>query len=150
MGNIFFVPNKAERDTKISKIDIKKGHLKIGAINKRQFSDTDCEIIIIFETEEYTCSLKTTEKGHVARVYTIELDKELASKLSLNTYDILEFRALDNGKYKVEKQIVFLILIYFFIIMKVLAFVDLHGWLDVLKQIKEKAINEDVDLINVT
>jgi Icc-related predicted phosphoesterase len=31
--------------------------------------------------------------------------------------------------------------------MKILAFVDLHGWFDVLKQVKEKAINEDVDLI---
>ena len=99
MPNIFFIPDTSERKgNEITTKDIENKQLRVGVSNKKHFPHENCEIKIIFNNVEYSCSLEID----LNRSYRIKL-KDLANKLNLKSTDQLEFQRIDDKKYLVSK-----------------------------------------------
>ncbi len=103
MSKIFFIPNKREKNDKITQKEIETGSLKIPEDNKRHFPEESCDVTIIVDDVEYTCPFVIKDTGARVRSYTIELGTELFEKIGIKATDILEFERIDDTVYKLCK-----------------------------------------------
>tara|TARA_Y100000310_G_C20591702_1_gene768417 strand:- start:114 stop:425 length:312 start_codon:yes stop_codon:yes gene_type:complete len=103
LKEIFFIPDKSERDNEITPNDIKLNQLRVGVNNKKYFTNEDCTILIVFNEEEYICPFRIRNKDGKSRSYTIQIGEQLMNLLSPNKNTILEFHKIDMKKYNIIK-----------------------------------------------